>query len=715
MKNIKLSVKILIYFLVSGLIVTSVIGYLSFNQSAKSLNERTEGTLVSLRHVIKEQIETHLREKENSLRILAQTIDVKEMFYDLKFYHDTVVSSNKMSSFPVNTPLYELTIDPHTSFFSSYGLTYGFNDLYVICAAHGHVMYSNSRRSDLGANLGYGELKNSHLAEVWEKVVETGEFVMSDMNTYAPSNNENCMFMGVPLLANGQMLGVVVGQISKKGINDMVARRDGMGKTAEAFIVGKSEDGEIILKTDRMLEEGVIGDKESGDAVGLCLLGESGVKIEEHFGKSKFMAYEPLKIAGLNWGLVLNVDYLEVLMPVKDLRNQVLIIGIVVAFVLVFFSLWVAQSITKPVLSSVHFANEVANGNFDAEINIHQEDEIGKLADALRVMVNSFKGGVKMAKKIAEGDLRLETTNGHEIKKGSLDEALINMREHLRDVVQNIRVVAENVASGSGQISLSATDISTGANEQAATAEEVSSSVEEMASTITQNTENAQITEKIAAKASKDIDEGRQAFDTTLSAMKNIAQKITVIGAIAEKTDLLAINAAIEAARAGEHGKGFAVVAAEVRKLAELSQSAAREINQLSGSSLTIAENASTLLSSIVPDVQRTAELVMEISAASSEQKAGAEQINLAIQQLSNVTQSNTANAEEMASSSEELASQAEQLKEIIGYFKIERERIILNSDVNNTPAMKKKQKAEMEAIDSVIDTDMKSDEFEAF
>ncbi len=160
----------------------------------------------------------------------------------------------------------------------------------------------------------------------------------------------------------------------------------------------------------------------------------------------------------------------------------------------------------------------------------------------------------------------------------------------------------------------------------------------------------------------------------TVAAMKQIAEKISIIEEIARQTDLLALNAAIEAARAGEHGKGFAVVASEVRKLAERSQTAAGEIGKLSSTSVEIAESAGEMLKKLVPDIQRTAELVQEISAASAEQNSGAEQINTALQQLDQVIQQNAAASEEMSSTAEELAAQAEQLQDTISFFMLERE-----------------------------------------
>jgi methyl-accepting chemotaxis protein len=196
--------------------------------------------------------------------------------------------------------------------------------------------------------------------------------------------------------------------------------------------------------------------------------------------------------------------------------------------------------------------------------------------------------------------------------------------------------------------------------------------MEEMVSNIRQNADNAQQTEQIALKASQDANEGGKAVIETVQAMKEIAMKISIIEEIARQTNLLALNAAIEAARAGEHGKGFAVVAAEVRKLAERSQIAAGEINNLSATSVDVAERAGEMLGRIVPDIQRTAELVSEINAASNEQNAGAEQINKAIQQLDKVIQQNASATEQMAATSEELSGQSEHLMDVLEFFKIE-------------------------------------------
>jgi methyl-accepting chemotaxis protein len=278
-----------------------------------------------------------------------------------------------------------------------------------------------------------------------------------------------------------------------------------------------------------------------------------------------------------------------------------------------------------------------------------------------------------IAKNIANGDLT-HTYAATGAVAGVFGD-MLKMAEKLKEVVADVKTSADNVASGSQQLSSGAEQLSQGTTEQAANAEEASSSVEEMNATIKQNADNALQTERIALKSANDALESGRAVTEAVHAMKDIAGKISIIEEIARQTNLLALNAAIEAARAGEHGKGFAVVAAEVRKLAERSQVAAAEISQLSGTSVGVAEQAGAMLAKLVPDIQKTSELVQEISAASKEQAGGADQINGAIQQLNQVVQQNAGSAEEMSSTAEELSSQADQLMEAMAFFKVVEEK----------------------------------------
>ncbi len=325
------------------------------------------------------------------------------------------------------------------------------------------------------------------------------------------------------------------------------------------------------------------------------------------------------------------------------------------------------DAFVTPITVTAAYLDRIAKGDIPDMITEEYQGDFNEIKQNMNRLIEAMHGITGLAEAMAGGNLNVEVEERSE--RDVLMQVLNMMLARLNDVVTSVTSAADTVASGSQGMHSSAEKMSQGATAQAASAEEASSSMEQMTATIRQNAENALRTEQIARHAAKSAEEGEHAMLEAVTAMQQIAKKISIVEEIARQTHVLSLNATIEAAKAEEKGKGFAVVAAEVRALAERSREAAEEITELAGYGVTITEKTGELLATLVPDIQKTAELVQEISAASHEQSSGAGQVNKAIQQLDQVTQHNSATSEELSATAEELASQAEMLQHTIAFF----------------------------------------------
>lgn len=332
------------------------------------------------------------------------------------------------------------------------------------------------------------------------------------------------------------------------------------------------------------------------------------------------------------WAFRVTVPTERMMETVTAMRNSAIIIGLISALLVAVILIWcIRRWVLNPIDSARAAALRLAEGDLRVAIQVRGEDEIAQLFAAMKTM-----------------------------------------SEKLVSIIVSIRSSAEGLVQSSEQIGSTSQNLSQAATQQAATVEETSASVEQISAAVAQNSDNARATDGIASSSAKTAAQGGEAVRETVLAMRQIAEKISLVDEIAYQTNLLALNAAIEAGRAGEHGRGFAVVAAEVRKLAQRSQEAAKDIGTVAGQSVALAERAGSLLDEMLPGIRKTADLVQEISAASSEQSTGLNQINAAVSQIAQTTQVNASAAEELNATAEEMSNQAIQLQEMMEFFRVD-------------------------------------------
>ena len=653
-KNIKISTKLITVFLAIGIISIAVLGIISFSESSNALNNSAKAKLSAVREIKKNQINSFFNER-------VADIEVYSANTALQMAADRFISAFDTAG--LNSSVYQRWEQLHGPKLNTYVNEYEYYDLFII-STDGDVAYTVAKESDLGKNVASGSLSGSPLAEAFQNGKD--QAALTDFAWYNVSN-EPAAFVSAPITNDeGTKMGVLVYQISLDAINSIMQERSGLGETGETYLVGpdnRMRSDSYLDQENRSVEASFQGTVSSNgvntEATQEALAGRSGTKfITDYRGETVLSSYAPVQFGNITWGLMAEIDQAEIMQPVNRLGNEILILALIMAVVIVIVSVIFARSIANPINKGVAFAQKLSRGDLTATVDVDQNDEIGTLANALK-----------------------------------------DMSAKLKEVVTGIQTGANNIASASQQVSSSSQQMSQGSNEQASAAEEVSSSMEQMTSNIQQNSDNAKETEQIAQKATEGIKEGNQAAQTSVQSMKEIAEKISIINDIAYQTNILALNAAVEAARAGEHGRGFSVVASEIRKLAERSSEAAKEIDEKSRSGVEISQKAGKQLDEIVPEIEKTTRLVQEITASTTEMNNGSSQVNSSVQQLNQVTQQNASSSEELATNAEELSGQADQLKRLVGFFKIEQD------GSSNLPEQSKSYNVNMQHLDQQSNT----------
>jgi len=459
-KDIKISRKLIIVFLAIGIAAIAALGLISYNQSKEALMHSSENELKAVRDIKKNQINSFFEDRLADIKVYAMNTAVQMAAERFISAYDTA---------GLQSPVYQKWDRAHGPKLEKYVTEYEYYDLFFI-SNNGDVAYTVAKESDLGKNLVTGALSGSPLAKAYKN--GKNKFVLTDFAWYDVSD-EPAAFVSGPIKDNdGKQIGVLVYQIALGAINEIMQERSGMGETGETYLVGPDK----LMRSDSYLdpeghsvEASFAGTVEENGvntvAVREALSGKSDTKvIIDYNGNPVLSSYTPINFGETTWALLAEINEAEVMQPVKTLGNEIMIVAVIVALVIIVVSIFFALSIANPINKGVDFAKKLAQGDLTAHIDVDQKDEIGVLAEALK-----------------------------------------DMSKKLKEIVASIQTGADNIASASQQVSSSSQEMSQGSSEQASSAEEVSSSMEEMTSNIQQNTDNAQQTEKISLNASESI------------------------------------------------------------------------------------------------------------------------------------------------------------------------------------------------------------------
>ncbi len=578
-------------------------------------------------------------------------------------------------------------------FYKKYIEKYGYYDLFLI-NPDGYVFYSVTRESDYQTNMVNGKYANSNLGKLVRQVLKSHKYGMVDFKPYAPSNGAPAAFIAEPVIHEGDIEIVVAMQLPLTGINNIMQLREGMGKTGESYLIGSDKR----MRSDSFLDKNghsvaasfagtIAKNGVDTEAANQALAGKSDDKvIIDYNGNQVLSSYTPLKVAGVTWAVLAEIDKAEVMAPIKSIIMSITIVALIIAVLVAILAMFVARQIALPLAKGVDFAKTISEKDLSQNLDINQGDEIGDLARALNHMTNNLSGMIQ------EIDSGVETLSSSSTEMSTIANQMASGSETTVEKSNTVAAAAEEMNSNMTSVAAAMEQASTNVSTVASGAEQMSASIGEIATNAAKASDSTRNAVERALKASTQVNELGKAAE-------EIEVVTETIKAISDKTNLLALNATIEAARAGEAGKGFAVVANEIKDLAQQTAGATGDIaaklqgiQQSTSTTVHEIEEVSTAIALVDEVVNAIAAAVEQQNAATKDISENIGQVSMGLQEVNeNVTQSSQASgqvaqeitevneaANEMSNSSAQVQQSAgdlsklsEQLKELVGQFRL--------------------------------------------
>lgn len=708
-----ISAKLIVVFLQISLYPIVIIGYLSITNAFNSLRESEFNHLKTIGEYKAEKVDSYLSDLFVPLDVLTKSEDLKNAFGLLKRYHDNGGTTNN-GDYNISSKQYEEIYEQIDPFFSLFTKSFGFDDLYFICADHGHVMYTKDRESDLGTNLATGQFRDSNVAKLWEKIKKTGKPGIVDFEIYKASGNPEC-FIGAPVKdEHGGIIAIVALEINADNLNKIMFENQSLRQTGETYLVGTDN----LLRTDLNTEnESTILKKQVvSESINLALQEKSGVHSTVNYkGTDVLSFYTHLKLenrfgADFDWVLISEISKKEALASANLLRIEIFVISLIIAFIVVFVAVYFSRWFGNPIRNISNIAKAAALGDYSQKIENKRGDEIGILADSFAALQSAMKSKAEQAIAISRGDLTIEVKPLSE--KDEMGKAFKIMVENLNRQINEINEVVLTLRSSESQLMSTIAQLSSSSVETATTISEVSTTIEEVKQTAEITTQKAKNVSTVAQKSVQYSENGIKATDECLDSMHQIQDQVKLIAEtiinldeqsktigeitntvndLAEQSNLLAVNASIEAVKAGEYGKGFGVVAREIRVLADQSKHSTYQIKNILSevhkvmssavmtteqggkvveNGLSLAEAAGESISLLADSISEAAIASVQIATSSNQQLTGMEQLTFAMENIKLAASQNVSGAKQAEEAVTNIKSIVENLSNLIRNYK---------------------------------------------